>query len=1154
MRKMLAVAIAGILICLPRSVSAVEPAASPSVLLLPPRLSAGAGDSVRAAAEAVCDRLAQDIAAMGLARTVDRTQLDRIIQERRLQTDPARPMLSYDVMIRLEVDTVRLTPQLMLSLVDLSTGNILAQRAFDWPPKEAAARSMLDFCREALKGVTKPVAGKLRVRTLWAADAIDNERMRPLAKRLIEVFDKALQRSERVVPVRHLEAADAKEESLLLLMGLSRLPGKRQFAPQADATIELRVIEADGRGKTFPETPIEIGVRLRKGNQYQGDWVTTTGLVRDFDTLIPRAWQRLAQSLSDVRPETAATLLSEMDLRRKQAEAELRIANNLQAVADQNLVPELEAGLAALPHTEAAVKLDPTFPDAAAAHVKALGIIRDYDWKEPRQMPDAPRRALREAARYVERFRDDGKVCGTLCRDAVLSVYHLPSKALFVIRDNNELLIPVEKDSLRLTADLVQDLEAVRQLLERSLERDVSLIFDDYTRMTVGTYRGMRLLGVPAAERQTWLEAVGRRCGEKLKAKVPNPIQSLDAEDWRQCTHLRLRVVELLIEDEQVDAAKRILLQMQSDLPNERWSAAYSSIPLMGAVVAKIGDAQLLAEYQKWRERIERQSTRRISIESPRIDLFAGKEDLDATNLGRGLAPLDIVEIRTGPPAGDNYRAPGRYRPLAEGDGRLYFVMLHSREVIAYVPLDEKHRPIGTALHDARWDHIESIPQPRLGNESKVTSARYIDSKLYLGTTHSGLHVFDPKDGIWTVYGPEQGLPSSTVLEFFPIGGRLLYCNSGDSQYTLNIGSGTVTLVHPAPPPCHRVNRHLWLVWRDGSRLRGIDDSGCGILTDLLDTNPARSALCATCYGWPRDPYDGTINGAVEAEGRHFCLSRGGLHEIDAAGKNVRTWWGYFRSNLGNAGAGMFLPADSPLPGMPQRILASGSRLLFEDGRTLSVYDWKTDTWYGPINNPSIESSLITANGGLWGTLSSESLCYLSLDNILAYARSVGRVMTTAEYRQRVQQSIDVAKPLDRAKFAIGMRQFDKAKAAFHQVLDTQPNHPEALILMGYLHDRDCLNQPDKAIKYYRRAAELANHPPASYSGMYLWTCILQDRGQWQESIDLCEKILHRFPELDERERERTEQIRDHSRQQLAEKDAKRPAAEPSNKEEGRKP
>ena len=195
--------------------------------------------------------------------------------------------------------------------------------------------------------------GKLRVRALWSEDAIDNERLRPLGKRLINIFDESLRRSERIALVHHLEVATSKEESLLLLLGLSRLPGGRQFAPQADATIELRIVEGDGQGKTFADTPVEIGVRLRKGAGYQGDWLTTAGLVRDFDALVPQAWRTLARSLREVRAETATMLLDEMSLRRKQAEAEVQIVKAVRKPQPSGINDAAKIRIDALHHAEA---------------------------------------------------------------------------------------------------------------------------------------------------------------------------------------------------------------------------------------------------------------------------------------------------------------------------------------------------------------------------------------------------------------------------------------------------------------------------------------------------------------------------------------------------------------------------------------------------------------------------------------------------------------------------------------------------------------------------------------------------------------------------------------------------------------------------------
>ena len=110
---------------------------------------------------------------------------------------------------------------------------------------------------------------------------------------------------------------------------------------------------------------MEIGVRLRKGAGYEGDWVTTAGLVRDFDALIPQAWRKLAQSLGEVHAETATTLLDEMSLRRKQAEAELHIVRGTAGVVAFTTRGRISAKR--LPHAEAALKLDPTTPRPSAS-------------------------------------------------------------------------------------------------------------------------------------------------------------------------------------------------------------------------------------------------------------------------------------------------------------------------------------------------------------------------------------------------------------------------------------------------------------------------------------------------------------------------------------------------------------------------------------------------------------------------------------------------------------------------------------------------------------------------------------------------------------------------------------------------------------------
>ena len=1128
---------------------------APSVILLPPRFRGPPKPQVQAAAELACDRLAQEIAAAGLARVVDRQQLDRALQEYSIAAKSSASMLSYDVMIRMEVNDSPLSPETHLSVIELSTGNALKEQAFGWPLKEANVAPILAFCRQTLKFVTKPSAKKLRVRTLWAAEATPNERIRPLAQRLIEVFEESLKRSDRVMLVQHLEAATAKEESLLLLMGMSRLPGGRQFTPQADATIELRVGEGNGQGKTFSETPIEIGVRLRKGANYQGDWVVTAGLVRDFDAMIPQAWQKLAQSLGEVRPETVTALLTEMSLRRKQTEAELQTVRELRKSQPSDANDGARILMVALSHAETAIKLDPTCTEAIRVYVELLANLSDCDYQK-RMMPEAPLRTLQEALHYMERFRQDSELCGVLCACANHGVGRSPMETFWRPRRYDDPLPPFTNDMLTMTPELLKALNAAKRLLDRGVEDDVKFRFDATEWMLVPIFRGMRLVHVPTAERQAWLKTIAIRCLEKVKrgrARAIDPIW-----DWQHCIHLQVRIAELLIEDGQMDSAKQVLAQAQNNLPEEYASTAYSIINLMRAVVLKANDTQLLADLNAWIKRGEKTKVHLIYIEWPTVDLFTGRKTPDCICVGSDRSPLKMPMIY--------YDRHGNYRPLGDGDGRLYFYTMDP-PCIAYIPLDAHGQPIGKSVRNPRpfgmniWDNIKEIPQPKWNASScEVTSARYIDGKLYVGTRGFGLQVFDPKTEHWKSYGPEQGLPSRDVEEFFPIGGQMLYCNTKRTHYMLNLINDAVTLVHRTDLQTWEedwsVGWNLQLAWRDDERVIAVD--GAGVWDNLLSKARKWTPLPnPTCYGWPmgNDSRTGLL-GVVESNGRRFCVCRGGLYELDTAGKvKVLRVWETTHYCPNPMTWHVVAPADCPITDWTNVVCATGAHIVFTDHRYMIVYDINSDTWYGPLNvglgNRPL-TPLATSQGMLWGTWPTGLTC-LALDEVIPYAKSIGRAMTTTEYRQRRQQFIDVAKPLDCAKFNLGMRRFDKAKAALQQVIDAEPNQAEALLLMGFLHVRDCLNQPDEAIKYYRRAAEIENNPVASCSGMFFLACVLADRQQWKETLDMCEKILMRYPGLEQGDRQRIQWLQDSSRQQLSKKTVKQPSAGASNKEDTQK-
>ena len=1039
---------------------------APSVIILPPRFRAPLNPQVQAAAELACDRLAQEIATAGLARVVDRQQVDRVLQEHGIAAKSSALMLSYDVMVRMEVNDSPLSPETRLSVIELSTGNVLKEQAFGWPLKEADVAPILAFCRQTLKFVTKPSVKKLRVRTLWAAEATPNERIRPLARRLIEVFEESLKRSDRVMLVQHLEAATAKEESLLLLMGMSRLPGGRQFTPQADATIELRVGEGNGQGKTFSETPIEIGVRLCKGANYQGDWATTAGLVRDFDAMIPQAWQKLSQSLREVRAETATTLLNEMSLRRKQADRELQIIKDL-----EKGFLTLEVRMSQLKHAEAALKLDPTNTEAVRSYVRALGFVslNQAISHGPPKVSDVPHRTIVEASHYLDRFRPDSVTCSCLCEIANQALQFSSLYGIYGYRVNEELLQPISRNAITITPELKQELDAVKRLLERGIDDDVQFRYDSVEPMAVIIYHGMRLFTeTPLDVRLKWLDAVQSRCADKIKAAEKNP-DNFTREDWLAYFRLQCRIVELFMEDGQIDRAKRAITQAQSDYPAKY---KYPLSPfLMRAVIKKLNDARVLADYERWLTGDKVEKAKTISppqIEWPLLDIFAGQKPLAPFNRFEEVGPhLTLVEIR-GKRLPETLHYPS-YRPLAEGGGRLYFLTSSPQYQVGYVPLDQRGGPIGKATPNPYgtliWDNIQSIPQPDLGKPWGITSAGYIDGKLIVGTNGSGLHVFDAKTKTWKRYGPEQGLPSSSVEEFVSIGDHLLYCRSGNCHCTLNMANDAITLVGRSKPMSEEeyYGWPLRHVWRNGNAVMALCQHG--IWKDLFGKERKYDKFSAvSCHGWTKiAPTHMGVLSAAEVNGRRFYLCLEGLHEFDANGCVIQSWWLPMKINsAGNLG-GITITPDCPIAHPQDFLGVAGSRLVLVNHSEITVYDVTTDTWYGPLQGA--QWTLAVASGGIWGkTHSGDGLIYLALGDLENYAKSAGRAMTSGEFSQRKQRCIDAAKPLDRAKYAISMKHFAQAELALRQVLEATPDQPEALFLMKFLHDGNGPKQADEAL------------------------------------------------------------------------------------------
>ena len=168
-----------------------------TLVILPPEIEGGDAKT-QAAAELLCDRLAEKLAKTPGVKVVDRTQIDRVLAERKLATPPAGAALSYDAMVRVRLDAAGPVPKLTLSVVDLSMGNVAAAKTYPWTRPEAPKRlaDMAGLCASAAKAVAARPDGRLKVRLVPLVIADKVARLDPLADRLFRAFEQGVVRSK----------------------------------------------------------------------------------------------------------------------------------------------------------------------------------------------------------------------------------------------------------------------------------------------------------------------------------------------------------------------------------------------------------------------------------------------------------------------------------------------------------------------------------------------------------------------------------------------------------------------------------------------------------------------------------------------------------------------------------------------------------------------------------------------------------------------------------------------------------------------------------------------------------------------------------------------------------------------------------------------
>jgi hypothetical protein len=1038
---------------------AVSGAAAVTVMILPPEQSAASKEAIESV-NLLCDQLAAELAKDAGLRVVDRTQIDRVLAERAIG-DVAKPALAYDCLIRVGIDLLRDEPALVVSVVDLSSGNLAGSHEWPWTVEVPAARlsEIATTCKASARKALSITAGMVKVRLLPVATPSGLDRLQPMREDFQRMVEQIAVQNPKVCVVRHLEALSAKEESLLLLLGHTQLAGGRQFAPHADRLLSVELVETDGRGKTFDDTTIELRFRLGKNGQ-DGDWQRVRGKVAEWSKLAPQACQLLAKKLGSAKPETAADYVAEMITRRRQAEAELAAALPSRGSGGK---PDLE-------RIATAAKLDPTYEEAAYRLIKAKARSNRF-----------PEEMVPEVIQYLERFPFSEH------RRTVMV-------SLSAFRGDKP------------SKDLPQT-ELNKRIIDIGMGEDLHTYISNCGFMVEATYRGWLANGGDRNQCNQWLEQVRRRV-EILTPQLAG-FKDIDHRASVEASFLRVRsllVAAAFESGDEIQARQRL----QEYMTCGRWVSKQGiTAKSLRATVVQMADPQLLADYDRWVEKLTT-PVEEIKLTWDDYPVYQGTGLLDIVESSSSMLPL-----AAGPDAA--YGVSGAHPVELSGRENR-----PSRQQIVRIPIDAQQGALKNAV---------TLTLPALNSDLAVTGASFLAGALHVSTKRTGLLTYDVATDAWTQITPKEGLPDWYVAFVHPMDEHTLLIVAGDpntgrvSFSTFDTATRQIKLINRLAGQSSKLIAPIG-VWQHGEQLTGI--TYIGLISDILRAPRLNMNWpVVRPHGWPA-PANRLTSMAVVGDKR-YVLSFWGLHEIDDKGTVVRSWWS--RSSLRGGSRepndlardvitppGDF-PTDRRHPinddGAEHSLITQTKDHLFlvDPGDGITCYEPKSDTWFGPLR-PRKQFGTewpLGTDDGVW--VGSANGCgYFRTADFLKAAKAAGRVMTSAEVRQRKQKLAEEASPLAAARFEILLRKFDSARRRVEAVLANSPDDPQALLLMAVLNESWCLNRPDDALAWYRRLSALKSNPSAVYAGLYGEFRINYTLGRWDQVIHAGESLLEEIP------------------------------------------
>ncbi len=1132
--------------------AALPAAAEPATLVITPPPRAG-GAKGTATAEQFCDDLAAALDGHAGVRVIDRQHLAKVLAEHKLGAEGPRPVLAYHAMARVALEPGPAGLQVALRVVDLEMGNPAASAEYPLTGgvvKKDDVAAAAKLCAEAARKTAAAPAPKLKVRLPPPVLPKHRPRLGPFAHRAMRVFEQSLARSAGVRVVHHLEAASAAEESLLILLGLSRLPGERRFAPQADATIEFGLRELSAVGKTFEETVIEVSFRV--GGAEPGRWRTVRGKAGQLDRLVQRTWEAAAGELKALDPGAARDFLKEMALRRRQADAELDSFNdwNGHALPRERLRQLAEAAARA-------AKIDPTFERAAFLKLRSAvryreAVLRDNPTTD--RVASHNRWVLDETMRFLRTYRGSAMHRTTAVTMAFGKLHVLMGRYTPPYDKLPE--DPVER--ARVVAQLK---ELVERVLDESCTGNCYADWSIWRDIAV-LYRQMKEAGAEPGVCREWLAEHLAKAEKRLReARRLRPDRGWSddyrrahrpqtyprhADSWRESLFgLRRCAIEIAIEEGRADEVRRRMADLRREFGDVR--VRIYAIRLALDAGRRDEARMLIDDFLRDHPRAPaRQDSNRFLAQVERLNsvkLTSAVQRWIQERESPGVRPL---AVRWPKPAatGRAVQTPtvhGRFHPIRAGTEwfailgkigeRLYVLGAHPKATAPHrgprvwaIDLPGPGRAVGDGA---------AIPMAQPPKPFRAYDRLAMGGRLYVATGGTGVFAYDPKAGTWKVHGPEEGQPTSAVWGVRALGDHALLCIGGvyaqeDSAWTLDVNTGEVTLLERKNTP----GRGRWRVlhtWTQGKKVMALRRDG--LTVDVLSPRSQfQAAPLLTPAGWPMPRRYLRVRGwerVAPVKGRLFAAGQPGIWEIGTDGKVLRAWgFGYK--------LGLPLPFYFPGPhhphcdivepgeltgvepawGRPVLVAHDKAHLFVNVVGGLTCYDVEADTWYGPVATSRKKTCYwahhcLSEPDGLWVS-TDEGLLLLSAAEIVAAARKAHLVATSAEVRRRRLAALDAAGGLDAAKFAIGLRRFDKARGFLEKVLKADPDHAEALLLMAMLHDVHMRNEPEAALVYYGRLAELAE-PRGRLSGLYGQYVLRGRLKHCAEALRLGKRMLSEF-------------------------------------------